>query len=117
MKAKQPPGEPMTLGNMRKLGVQRLVACCLNPHCLHEGLIDVSKIADEIEVPSFPAAGRGFPPLNSFQTDKIPPYSNLPHTRTNVNMCTKWPNKRGRCWNSVGTTPENGIRIAECPPG
>jgi hypothetical protein len=53
VKAKQPPGEPMTLGNMRKLGVQRLVACCLNPHCLHEGLIDVSKIADEIEVPSF----------------------------------------------------------------
>jgi hypothetical protein len=29
--AKHPPGEPMTLGNMRKLGVQRLVASCLNP--------------------------------------------------------------------------------------
>jgi hypothetical protein len=30
-KAKQPPGEPMALGNMRQLGVQRLVAYCLNP--------------------------------------------------------------------------------------
>jgi hypothetical protein len=25
-KQKQPPGEPMTLGNMRRLGVHRLVA-------------------------------------------------------------------------------------------
>jgi hypothetical protein len=43
----------MTLGNMRRLGVQRLVACCLNPSCRHEGLIDVSKHADDIEGPSF----------------------------------------------------------------
>jgi hypothetical protein len=34
--SKQPPGEPMTLGNMRQLGVQRLVAYCLNPSCGHE---------------------------------------------------------------------------------
>jgi hypothetical protein len=32
---KQPPGEPMTLGNMRQLGVW-LVAYCLNPSCGHE---------------------------------------------------------------------------------
>ena len=32
----------MTLGNMRHLGVQRLVASCLNDACRHEGLIDVS---------------------------------------------------------------------------
>jgi hypothetical protein len=25
-----PHGPPMTLGNMRELGVQRLIACCLN---------------------------------------------------------------------------------------
>jgi hypothetical protein len=56
-KAKQPPGPPMTLGNMRHLGVHRLVACCLNPSCWHEGLIDASKFADDVEVPSF-ARGR-----------------------------------------------------------
>jgi hypothetical protein len=50
---KHPPGEPMTRGNMRHLGVERLVAHCLNPSCRHEGLIDVSKYQDDIEVPSF----------------------------------------------------------------
>jgi hypothetical protein len=29
MKSKQPPGEPMTLSNVRHLGVQRLIAYCL----------------------------------------------------------------------------------------
>jgi hypothetical protein len=48
-----PPGEPMTLGNMRQLGVQRLVAYCLNPSCRHEGLIDVSKCPAGLEVPAF----------------------------------------------------------------
>jgi hypothetical protein len=32
----------MTLGNMRKLGVHRLLVSCLNPDCRHEALIDVS---------------------------------------------------------------------------
>jgi len=27
---RNPPGEPMTLGNVRQLGMQRLVASCLN---------------------------------------------------------------------------------------
>ena len=27
---KHPPGSPMTLGNMRELGVTRLMASCLN---------------------------------------------------------------------------------------
>jgi len=35
-------GPPMDLGNMRHLGVQRLVASCLNHACRHQGLIDVS---------------------------------------------------------------------------
>jgi hypothetical protein len=52
-KPKQPPGEPMMLGNMRRLGVQRLVAYYLNPSCHHEGLLDVSNFADDIAVPSF----------------------------------------------------------------
>jgi hypothetical protein len=53
MKQKQPHGPPMTLGNMRRLGVQRLVAHCLNDTCRHQGLIDVSKFPDDTEVPSF----------------------------------------------------------------
>jgi hypothetical protein len=51
--AKQPHGPPMTLGNMRQLGVHRLVAHCLNDACRHQGLIDVSKFPDDAEVPSF----------------------------------------------------------------
>jgi hypothetical protein len=31
----------MTLGNMRQLGVQRLIASCLNDACRHTALIDV----------------------------------------------------------------------------
>jgi hypothetical protein len=50
---KHPPGPPMTLGNMRHLGVQRLLASCLNDACRHQGLIDVSKYPDDVEVPSF----------------------------------------------------------------
>jgi hypothetical protein len=38
---KQPAGPPMTLGNMRDLGVQRLIASCLNDACRHVALIDV----------------------------------------------------------------------------
>jgi hypothetical protein len=52
-KAKQPSGKPMTLGNMRHLGVHRLIAYCLNHSCRHEGLLDVSKYADEVAVPWF----------------------------------------------------------------
>jgi hypothetical protein len=35
MKPKHPPAAPMALGNMRELGVQRLVAYCLNDACRH----------------------------------------------------------------------------------
>jgi hypothetical protein len=43
----------MTLGNMRELGVQRLVASCLNDACRRTALIDVSSYPAETEVPSF----------------------------------------------------------------
>jgi hypothetical protein len=43
----------MTLGNMRELGVQRLLASCLNDACRHTALIDVSSYPAETEVPSF----------------------------------------------------------------
>ena len=42
---KHPPGPPMTLKNMRDLGVQRLFASCLNDACRHTALIDVSKLS------------------------------------------------------------------------
>jgi hypothetical protein len=48
-----PPGPPMTLDDMRRLGVQRLVAFCLNDACRHEGLIDVSSYPADTEVPWF----------------------------------------------------------------
>jgi hypothetical protein len=43
----------MTLGNMRALGVQRLIASCLNDTCRHTALIDVSNYPAEAEVPYF----------------------------------------------------------------
>ena len=43
----------MTLGNMRALGVQHLVATCLKDACRHQGLIDVSQYPADTEVPSF----------------------------------------------------------------
>jgi hypothetical protein len=53
MKPKHPPGPPMDLGNMRQLGVQNLVASCLNDACRHVALIDVSKYPEDTEVPWF----------------------------------------------------------------
>jgi transposase len=50
---KRPPGPPMTLGNMRELGVARLIASCLNDACRHQALIDVSSYPADTEVPWF----------------------------------------------------------------
>jgi hypothetical protein len=41
----------MTLGNMRELGVQRLIASCLNDACRHTALIDVWSYPAETEIP------------------------------------------------------------------
>jgi hypothetical protein len=49
---KHPPGPPMTLGNMRELGVHHLIAFCLNDTCRHQALIDVSSYPAETEVTS-----------------------------------------------------------------
>jgi hypothetical protein len=43
----------MTLGNMRALGVQNLVASCLNDACRHTALIDVFSYPAETEIPYF----------------------------------------------------------------
>ena len=53
MAPKQPAGPAITLGNMRQLGVQRLVAYCLNDACRHTALIDVSSYPAGTEVPWF----------------------------------------------------------------
>ena len=45
--AQAPAGPPMTLGNMRELGVQRLIASCLNDACRHTALIDLSKAEEK----------------------------------------------------------------------
>jgi hypothetical protein len=50
---KQPAGPPMTLGNMRDLGVQRLIASCLNPACHHTALIEVWSYPADTEIPYF----------------------------------------------------------------
>jgi len=55
MKPDHPAGPPMTLGNMRQLGVQHLVATCLKDACRHQGLIDVSKYPDNTCALSFAA--------------------------------------------------------------
>jgi hypothetical protein len=48
---KHPPGSPMTLGNMRELGVHHFIAYCLNNACRHTALIDVSRYPAETGVP------------------------------------------------------------------
>jgi hypothetical protein len=47
----------MTLGNMRELGVQRLIAYCLNDACRHSALIDVPSCPGETEGAVVPFAG------------------------------------------------------------
>jgi hypothetical protein len=47
------PKPPMTLGNIRELGVRNLIASCLNDACHQQALIDASSYPPETEVPSF----------------------------------------------------------------
>ena len=51
MNAKQPPAPPMTLGNMRSLGVRGLAIHCLAGR--HLAVIGVEDFGDDVEVPSF----------------------------------------------------------------
>jgi hypothetical protein len=39
-KQRHEPGPPMTLGNMRELGVHHLIAYCLNDACRHRSLAE-----------------------------------------------------------------------------
>jgi hypothetical protein len=51
VKPTPPPGPPMTLGSMRELGVQHLIAFCLHDAWRHQALIDVSSYQPETPVP------------------------------------------------------------------
>jgi hypothetical protein len=53
MKTKHPPGPAMTLGNMREMGVQNLIASCVNDACRHTALIDAWSYPAETEIPYF----------------------------------------------------------------
>jgi hypothetical protein len=53
LKQQQPVGPPMTLGNMRELGVRGLSIKCLNPKCLHEATVSVDDYADDMRVRDF----------------------------------------------------------------
>jgi hypothetical protein len=53
MTPKHPAGPPMTLGNMRELGVRGLAVYCVNHACRHQTIISADDYADEIEIPSF----------------------------------------------------------------
>ena len=48
---KHPPGPPMDLANMRRQGVRRLVAYCLNDACRHQALIEVWSYPANTEMP------------------------------------------------------------------
>jgi hypothetical protein len=52
-KQSNPPGPPMTIGNMREQGVRGLAVYCLNSSCRHETVVNADEYPAEIEVPSF----------------------------------------------------------------
>jgi hypothetical protein len=50
---RQPHAPPMTLGNMRELGVPGLAVHCLNQARRNQAVISADDYADDIEIPSF----------------------------------------------------------------
>ena len=50
---RQAPTEPMTLGNMRSLGVRGLAVHCGGHDCWHSAVLDVDAYPDEVPVPAF----------------------------------------------------------------
>jgi hypothetical protein len=52
MKPKHPAGSPMTLGNLRELGVHHLIAYCLDDACLHSERIDAWRYSGDVQVQS-----------------------------------------------------------------
>jgi hypothetical protein len=67
----------MTLGNMRALGVQRLVASCLIDACRHQGLIDVSGYPGGCRDPpakSGKCGGRG---VDVLTPDRVPHHADI----------------------------------------
>ena len=52
-KQRDEPGSPMTVGNLRQLGVRGLLLVCVDPKCHHETTMSVDDYPDAIELPSF----------------------------------------------------------------
>jgi hypothetical protein len=48
---RSPPGDPMTLGNMRANGVRSLDVCCWQ--CHHRAILSADSWPDHVAVPSF----------------------------------------------------------------
>ena len=53
VKQRHEPGPPMDLANMRRQGVRRLIAFCLNDACRHQALIEVWSYSPETEIAYF----------------------------------------------------------------
>jgi hypothetical protein len=49
----EPVDPPLTLGNMRRLGVRSLDVMCLNPECRHQAVMNVDRYPDYTLVQSF----------------------------------------------------------------
>ena len=47
------PRQPLTLSNMRLLGVRGLIVTCLDQQCRHQTILSVDDYPDDVEVPSF----------------------------------------------------------------
>jgi hypothetical protein len=47
------PGPPMTLANMRALGVHRIAVHCLAPYCQHTAVLDASTYDAALPVKAF----------------------------------------------------------------
>jgi hypothetical protein len=117
VKAKQPPGPPMTLGNMRELGVRGLLVSCLNHACQHSALIDVSSYPSDVEVPSF---GRRMKcsKCGGGNVDVRPNWKEQPPSRASnspIFECKRQPSTR---WSSTfqGTEPSRR-RYLQWNPG
>ena len=50
---RHPPGPPMPPGNMRELGVRRLIAFCLDDGCRYQALIEVWSYPANTEIAYF----------------------------------------------------------------
>jgi hypothetical protein len=101
---------------MRELGVQRLIASCLNDACRHQALIDVSNYPAKTEVPSFgPRVVCAKCGSRGNKIDVRPNWKEQP-SRPSVCGMTE-PGRRGHPWVRVSDCAKaNGMKTKQ-PPG